>query len=73
MQNELRRRLWRPSTAIGLVKVFWHDGLGMSLYVKRLHRGQFIWPSTSCGAVSISAAQMAYMLEGIEIALAAIR
>ena len=47
-----------------LVKILWHDGLGMSLYAKRLERGKFIWPSASAGAVSISAAQMAYMLEG---------
>lgn len=40
-----------------LVKILWHDGLGMSLYAKRLDRGKFIWPSASAGAVSISAAQ----------------
>ncbi|WP_253187617.1 transposase [Roseomonas sp. TAS13] len=28
-----------------LVKIVWHDGLGMSLYAKRLGRGRFIWPS----------------------------
>ena len=49
-----------------LVKILWHDGLGMSLYAKRLDRGKFIWPSATDGAVSISAAQMAYMLEGID-------
>jgi len=38
----------------------------LSLYAKRLDRGRFIWPSASDGAVSISAAQMAYMLEGID-------
>ncbi|MGY4627079.1 IS66 family insertion sequence element accessory protein TnpB [Bradyrhizobium sp. USDA 4486] len=38
----------------------------MSLYAKRLDRGKFIWPSAWAGAVSISAAQMAYMLEGID-------
>ncbi len=40
-----------------LVKILWHDGLGMSLYAKRLDRGKLIWPSASDGAVSISAAQ----------------
>ena len=49
-----------------LIKILWHDGLGMSLYAKRLDRGKFIWPSASDGAVSISVAQMAYMLEGID-------
>jgi transposase len=49
-----------------LIKVIWHDGVGMSLYAKRLERGKFIWPSAVDGTVAISAAQMAYMLEGID-------
>ena len=28
-----------------LIKVLWHDGLGMLLCAKRLERGRFIWPS----------------------------
>jgi transposase len=43
-----------------LAKILWHDGIGLSLYAKRLDRGKFIWPSASGDAVSISAAQMAY-------------
>ena len=46
-----------------LVKVLWHDSLGMSLYAKRLERGKFIWPSPADGAVVITPAQLAYMLE----------
>ena len=49
-----------------LLKILWHDGLGMSLYAKRLERGKFIWPSPSGGVVPISAAQLSYMLEGID-------
>ncbi len=49
-----------------LVKILWHDGLGMSLYAKRLELGRFIWPSPAQGAVSISAAQLGYMLDGID-------
>ena len=49
-----------------LIKCLWHDGVGVSLYAKRLDRGKFIWPSAKEGVVSISAAQMAYMLEGID-------
>ena len=49
-----------------LIKVLWHDGLGMSLYAKRLERGRFIWPSPVDGVVAITAAQLGYMLEGID-------
>ena len=37
-----------------LVKLLWHDGVGMSLYTKRLEAGKFIWPVSQDGtAVSI--------------------
>jgi transposase len=50
-----------------LIKILWHDGLGMSLYAKRLERGKFIWPTLAAsGVVSISASQLAYMLDGID-------
>jgi transposase len=49
-----------------LLKILWHDGLGMSLYAKRLERGKFIWPSPVDGALAITAAQLSYMLEGID-------
>ena len=49
-----------------LVKILWHDGLGMSLYAKRLERGRFVWPRPVDGAVVISPAQLGYMLEGID-------
>mgnify|MGYP003455613453 FL=1 len=49
-----------------LVKILWHDGLGCSLYAKRLERGRFLWPSATEGVVAISPAQLGYMLEGID-------
>ena len=49
-----------------LIKIIWHDGFGLSLYAKRLDRGRFVWPSASEGVLSITPAQMAYMLEGID-------
>ena len=49
-----------------LLKILWHDGVGMSLYIKRLERSRFVWPSSRDGVVSISAAQVAYMLDGID-------
>ena len=49
-----------------LIKVLWHDGQGMCLFSKRLERGRFLWPSPADGIVAISAAQLAYMLDGID-------
>ena len=43
-----------------LIKILWHDGIGMSLYAKRLERGRFIWPSPADGMVAISAAQRSW-------------
>jgi transposase len=55
----------------GLIKVLWHDGQGMCLFAKRLGRGRFVWPSTTPrdGAqrtVTITPAQLGYLLEGID-------
>ena len=50
-----------------LLKILWHDGVGMSLYLKRLEAGKFIWPVSQNGsAVPVSAAQLGYLLEGID-------
>ena len=50
----------------GLIKVLWHDGQGMCLFAKRLERGRFIWPSPADGVVTITPAQLGYLLEGID-------
>lgn len=49
-----------------LIKCLWHDGLGLSLYAKRLERGRFLWPTPAAGAVAITPAQLGYLLEGID-------
>jgi transposase len=49
-----------------LIKILWHDGLGISLYAKRLDRGRFVWPQVEGGSVAVTAAQLGYMLEGID-------
>ena len=49
-----------------LIKCLWHDGQGMCLFAKRLGRGRFLWPSTADGTVTISTAQLGYLLEGID-------
>jgi transposase len=49
-----------------LVKLIWHDGQGACLFTKRLERGRFLWPSMADGVVTISAAQLSYLLSGID-------
>ena len=49
-----------------LVKIIWHDGQGACLLSKRLERGRFIWPTVGDGAVTISSAQLSYLLDGID-------
>ena len=49
-----------------LIKILWSDGQGVCLFAKRLERGRFIWPSPAEGAVTISAGQLGYLLEGID-------
>jgi transposase len=58
-----------------LIKVIWHDGQGACLFSKRLEKGRFIWPSvapratdtaTGDASVTISPAQLGYLLEGID-------
>lgn len=40
--------------------------LHSQLSYKRLDRGRFIWPATVDGVVSLTAAQMGYLLEAID-------
>jgi len=49
-----------------LIKALWHDGIGLSLYAKRLNRGRFVWPVTVGGVVGLTGAQMSYLLEAID-------
>ena len=41
-----------------LIKILWADDVELSLYIKRLERGRFIWPSAQDGVIAISASQM---------------
>ncbi len=49
-----------------LIKVIWWDGQGACLFSKRLERGRFVWPSPANGKVSVTPAQLAMLLEGID-------
>jgi transposase len=48
-----------------LLKIIWHDGQGACLFTKRLERGHFLWPSMAGGVLTISVAQLSYLLSGI--------
>jgi len=49
-----------------LVKLLWHDGIGLCVLSKKLERGYFVWPTTGSGAVSLTVAQLATLMEGCE-------
>ncbi len=49
-----------------MVKILWWDGRGLCLFCKRLERGKFLWPQATDGAVSLTAAQLSMLLEGID-------
>jgi transposase len=51
----------------GLIKLLWHDGIGLCLLTKRLKRGQFVWLSTTTtGRIVLTAPQLAALLDGCE-------
>ncbi len=51
----------------GLIKLLWHDGIGLCMLTKRLEHGQFAWPSTmSTGRIALTAPQLAALLDGCE-------
>jgi transposase len=49
-----------------LVKVLSWDGQGLCLYSKRIEKGRFVWPQARDGVVSLTAAQLSMLLEGID-------
>ena len=49
-----------------LIKVLWWDGQGLCLFAKRLEKGRFVWPLTQGEPVTITPAQLGYLLEGID-------
>ena len=38
----------------GLIKVLWHDGVGMCLFIKRFEHGRFFWPMSAAGTMARS-------------------
>lgn len=48
------------------IKLLWWDGDGLCLFAKRLEHGKFVWPQAASGTVSLTAAQLSMLLEGID-------
>ena len=48
------------------IKLLWWDGDGLCLFCKRLEQGRFVWPQATSGSVSLTTAQLAMLLEGID-------
>jgi transposase len=49
-----------------LIKGLVWDGQGLVLYAKRLEKGRFMWPQAREGTVSLTPAQLAMLVEGID-------
>ena len=49
-----------------LLKALYWDGQGLVLYAKRLEKGRFVWPQAKEGTVSLTAAQVSMLVEGID-------
>jgi transposase len=51
----------------GLIKLIWHDGIGLCMLTKKLEQGQFVWPSTtSSGRIALTPSQLTALLDGCE-------
>jgi transposase len=57
--------LFRGKRGNRLKALVW-DGSGLCLYAKRLERGKFVWPRAHEGALRVSAAQLAMLIEGLD-------
>ncbi|MFP7675826.1 IS66 family insertion sequence element accessory protein TnpB [Marivita sp. S0852] len=49
-----------------LLKIIWWDSQGACLFSKHLERGRFVWPAAKDGKISVTAAQLSMLLEGID-------
>lgn len=48
------------------LKVLYWDGSGMCLFAKRFERGRFVWPPLIDGCLTLTPAQLALLVEGID-------
>ena len=48
------------------LKAVWWDGTGLCLFAKRVERRGFVWPSAKEGALTLTSAQLAMLIEGLD-------
>ncbi len=48
------------------LKILYYDGSGLCLFSKRLEKGQFVWPPIVDGAIVLTPAQLALLVEAID-------
>ena len=70
-------RCWMPIRSAGTcscsaasardyLKILYWDGTGLCLFAKRLENGRFVWPPIVDGAMVLTPAQLALLLEAID-------
>jgi transposase len=48
------------------LKALYWDGSGLCLFAKRLEKGRFVWPPIVDGAMTLTAAQLALLIEAMD-------
>lgn len=57
--------LFRGKRGDYLKALYW-DGSGLCLFAKRLEKGRFVWPPTVDGAITLTPAQLALLIEAMD-------
>jgi transposase len=57
--------LFRGKRGDYLKALYW-DGSGLCLFAKRLEQGKFVWPPVVDGALTLTPAQLALLVEAID-------
>jgi len=57
--------LFRGKRGDYLKALYW-DGSGLCLFAKRLEKGRFVWPPIVDGAMTLTAAQLALLIEAMD-------
>ena len=48
------------------IKILYYDTTGLCLFANRLQRGRFVWPVSRAGVVTLTPAELAMLVEGLD-------